>query len=303
MGGEAPYDFEATFYEADVGIVFQCNQLNVIEIKHIEEKSPADFNQEVTVGLRLLKFGDDELDISKLPNFELWNDTKKCEETLRWLEHIIKDHDTDRPYKYTFLEPKYIFNEYNNFLDIEIEKVGMKTITVPQGGYNTNEELVLCLTQLFRSASPKLGKLKINYDRDEMRWGFESNGPEFKFCFKSGPNKNSSAGPVLGFSTSADTEWDDEHRGQPRSLDLGMMITTAQMKIVVQDLLKEVDESSNDTIEFDEYLKLYQMYMMNKKAQQRLVDKVVEKFLSKDQKKKRLENLEESPLDVLKNEV
>jgi len=293
LGGEAPYYFEATFYEPDVGITFQCNKIGVVEIKNIEEKSPADYNPEVTEGLQLLKFGDDNLDISKLPKFDTWNDKKKCEETLRWLEHIIKDHDKDRPYKYTFLEPKYIFTEYNNILDIEIEKAGMKSITIPEGSYNTHEEMVLLLQQLFRSASPKLGKLKVAYDRDDMSWGFESNGSDFKFAFKSGPNRNNCAGPILGFSTSEDTEWDDEHRGKPRSLDLGMMITPAQLRIVVQDLVKEVDDSANETIEFDEYLQLYSMYLADKKGQQKLVDKVVERFLSKEQKKKRVEDLEE----------
>jgi hypothetical protein len=145
---------------------------------------------------------------------------------------------------------------FNNKIDVDIEKVGVKTIVIPPVAYNSYDDLILVLQTGMKSASPKLGKSKVLFDRDSLTFTFESNGPEFRFLWATGPNKNEKAGPSLGFKNE-DTEFDDEHKGFCMSLDLNMMLTADQVTIFTVELAKEFDDSFNNFVEFSEFVRMY----------------------------------------------
>ncbi len=284
LAGDADYFYEATFSEADVGFIFECTRPGEVYVKEIESHSPAAAHPDTAVGLKLLTFNDQKFDISHLPQYKEWPETKKCEETIRWLIHLVKA-DESGTYVYKFLEPKYVFNEYNNIIDIDVEKVGLKTVEIPPSAYNTHEDMILQLQTAFRGV-PKLGKFKVTIDRDSLQFTFDSGGPEFRLLWETGPNKNLKAGPVLGFKN-VDTDWDDQHTGEPMCLDLNMMLTADQVTIFTLELVKEVDDSSNAFIEFNEFTVLYDKYLSSDKKKDGLVNKAVERFLSAQQKEER----------------
>ena len=82
----------------------------------------------------------------------------------------MKKADKDQPYVYKFLEPKYFFNEYNCFIDIDIEKIGVKTLEISQGAYNYHEDFILHVQTKLRQVHPKLGKGRVEFDRDNMKY-------------------------------------------------------------------------------------------------------------------------------------
>ena len=217
-------------------------------------------------------------------------DVKRREETLRYLEHLVKDADKTKPYTYKFLEPKYFINEYNCFIDIEIEKVGLNALEITSGAFNSHEDFILHVQTKLRQVHPKLGKGKIEFDRDSLKYTIDSGGPQIRLLWATGPHKNEKAGPTLGFEN-ADSDWSEDHSGKAMSLDLDMMITADQVKIFTYELMMEVDNGGNSFIEFDEFCNLFDKYLASEAKQQKLVDRVVERFLSAAQKEKRKEQL------------
>ena len=79
--------------------------------------SPADYDPHCSAGLKLLSFNDKSTEVTHIPKYKEMDDVKRREETLRWLEHLVKDGKKDGNFVYKFLEPKYFFNAYNNILD------------------------------------------------------------------------------------------------------------------------------------------------------------------------------------------
>ncbi|GMH80594.1 hypothetical protein TrST_g628 [Triparma strigata] len=296
LAGDAEYFYECSFNMADIGMNFECKKPGVCHVLSVEDMSPAQNNPECEVGLKLLSFNGQSTDISevikKRPDVKDLPEGKKCEETLEYLTHLIKAADKTQPYVYKFLETKYYFNEYNNMIDIDIEKIGLKTVEIRVGAYNTHEDFILELQTKLRQAHPKLGKAKVDFNRDTLCFTIESNGPDFAFPWLTGPHKNEKAGPIMGFEN-VDTDFADEHSGKPMSLDLDMMITAEQVKIFTFELMMEIDQGGNAFLEFDEFIKLFSKYLETEKKQKKLVERVVERFLSADQKEERKVQLEE----------
>ena len=288
LGGDADYFYDMAFDEEDAGMLFACDTPGVVHIQKIEEHSPARMNKECAEGLKLLSFNEKPYTVEHLPGFSTWPDVKKREETMRFFEHLIKDAKAKgEGFKYKFLEPKYIFSEYNNVIDLELEKGGgCKTAVIPPGAYNHHEDVLLALQTNIQKADPGFGKFKVSIDRDTLTYTFDNNGVDFKFLWRSGPHHNESAGPTLGFVT-GDTEFDDVHHGGNRTLDLNLMLNAVQVRILTHELVKEIDSSANMTIEFHEFMTLYAMYFADEKRREILIERVVERFLGPEQKAQR----------------
>ena len=290
LAGDAEYFNECSFNQADVGIIWECNSPGLCFVKAVESMSPADYDPHCSAGLKLLSFNDKNTEVTHIPKYKEMDDVKRREETLRWLEHLVKDGKKDGNFVYKFLEPKYFFNAYNNILDFEIEKIGKKSIEITPGAYNSHEDLLLHLQTKFRQCHPKLGKFKVTLNRDNLMFTFDTCGPEIRFLWLTGEHKNEKAGPVLGF-INEDTDWDDQFSGKPLSLDLDMMITADQVKIFTYELVQEFDKGFNGFIEFDEFQELYDKYLSSSKKKEKLVERVVERFLSTAQKEERKEKM------------
>ena len=293
LAGDAEYFYECSFSQADIGIIWESRSPGVCHVAEIEKFSPAENNAECSAGLRLLSFNDKSPDVSHIPNYADMTDVKRREETTRYLDHLVKEAEKEgKDFVYKFLEPKYFFNEYNNMIDLEIEKVGIKTVEISPGAYNSHEDFILELQTKFRQCHAKLGKFKISLNRDSFTFSFDTGGPEVRFLWASGEHKNDKAGPTLGFPN-VDSEFDDQFSGEPMCLDLNMMINADQVKIFTYELVREVDKSFNGFIEFDEFIILFDKYFSTTKKKDKLVDMVVQRFLSAEQKEKRKEVMAE----------
>ena len=292
LAGDAEYFHDIVFQDADVGIKFEAYGPGLVKVLEIESYSPASKHPDLAVGLKLLTFNGDKPTIDHLPKFKEWDAPKKNVETLRWLEHLVKVASKDTPYTYKFLEPKYIFNPFNNKIDIEVEKSGIVTVEIPEGAYNSHDEIIMVVQNGIKKACGKLGKAKVLLDRGQLIFTIESGGPDFRFLWATGPSKNEKAGPTLGFGN-VDTEWDDEHKGTPMTLDLNMMLTADQVTIFTMELAKEFDESFNNYIEYNEFVAMYEKYLKDDKSKKKLVDAVVARFLSAEKKLERKIFLEE----------
>ncbi|GMH80843.1 hypothetical protein TL16_g08718 [Triparma laevis f. inornata] len=296
LAGDAEYFYECSFTMADVGMNFECNKPGIVTVLSVEELSPSQNNPECEAGLKLLSFNGLSTEMAEIykerPSVKELPETKKCEETLEYLQHLIKKADKAKPYVYKFLEPKYFFNEYNNMIDVDIDKIGLKTVEIRLGAYNSHTDFVLELQTKMRQCHPKLGKAKVDFNRDTLCFTIESGGPEIAFPWKTGPHKNEKAGPIMGFEN-VDTEFQEDHSGKPMSLDLDMMITADQVKIFTYELMVEIDQGGNSFLEFEEFVQLFNKYLETEKKQKKLVDRVVERFLSAQQKDQRKVQLEE----------
>ena len=292
LAGDADYFSDVVFQDRDVGIEFESPSANSIRVKKVENLSPASDNPDVAVGLQLISFNGKTFSVEHLPKYKEWDAERRKKETEKWLNHLIASCPSGTPYSYRFQEPKMLFNPYNNRVDLDVERVGVKTVVIPVGAYNTYEEVIQVLQLGMKKASPKLGKAKVSFDRDNLKFSFDSGGPDFRLLWKTGPSKNEKAGPSLGFFNE-DTDFDDEHTGMPMSLDLNMMLTADQTHIFTVELAKEFNESFNGSLEFDEFAAMYNLYLKDEKKRQVLVDRVVERFLSVGMKEERRILLEE----------
>jgi hypothetical protein len=305
LAGDGDYHYTAYFTQADVGLKFYCPSPNVIYISEIEPLSPASRNLDLTAGLRLLSYNDLIPNLDR-PGYASWSEVKKREETLKWLALMIdKTEDTfdpeqeeggGGPYCYKFLEPKYVFTQYTNKFDFELQDPSsgssqagvIKSIAIKIGAYNTHEDLILELQQKIRQSTSKFGKFKVLYDRELNSYRLDSGGVVFRMLLKTGPNRYDPAGPTLGFH-GGDSGWDDHFEGNPRSssIDLNRIISPEQIKVLTKELVDEVDDSGNGIIEFQEFTKLYAKYLSTPSRKAALVSKIVERFLSAGEKLER----------------
>eukprot|EP01041_Mallomonas_annulata_P011766 gene11766-24666_t len=237
LNGDRLKTIVVPFPHPDVGIIWGLDEDSCVIIQEIEVGSPAILNENIFLGLRLIRINN--VDIPKY-----------SEESLDIVDETINEI-FDKPVEFTFVEPLLVVSSFTADLDIIVHGSynDMYTATLPVGAVFRVDIL-----DSLQEADPVLAAIDIQIDKVNRQFTFSCESYPFQLLFGTGPNFQTCCRFVL------DTPLGTCHTGQALSTDMHLGIrsthtTTAgeEVEILMREVFIRFNVSKSGEFEFEEF--------------------------------------------------